>query len=1650
MQLGTRVGVSRRHLVAAALAALALAYALSHALGAGHRSLAPVVRHRPARPQPGLSSLPPAAQGPISAALGADDPAYHVNASSGGFEAANPAQRLTERFGSSGVVVRSGKTRVGLSLRAIGYGSSLAALPAASPDAKANRVTYVYPGLTEWYRNGPLGLEQGFTITRPPAGRANAALTVSLALAGATHVSLGSGGQSLTLSHAGGSSLHYGGLRVSDARGRTLHSWLELHAGGVLLRVNARDAHYPLRIDPFIQQGEKLVGTGQFGPLIPRFGYRVALSSDGNTALIGGPQDFGETGAAWVFTREAGVWKQQGSKLAGTGETGEGKFGASVALSSDGNTALIGGSEDNKKSGAAWVFTREAGVWKQQGSKLTGSGGLGSPQFGFSVALSSNGNTALIGGPGDTRTVEPEGEVTEKSKIVKGLTSMTGIEVGSEVSGAKIVPETHVIKVETVKKEVELSNAVEGTGSATSKEKLNFLTGLGAAWVFTRASEKWTEQAKLVATSGEQGSGELGTGVALSGDGNTALLGGPGDNLGAGAAWVFTFVSSKWEQQAKLADEKKEEITSEAIPGELGASVALASASSGAANTALFGAPGDNKGLGAAWVYTGSGSTWTQQGPKLTGAGEVSEEPGEKKFPGRFGASVALSSSESPTAASTALIGGPGDNKGVGAAWAFLRSGSTWTLQGSKLTGSGEVSSEAHPGEFGAGVALSSDGNTALMGGPGDNSEFGAVWAFTREGGVWKAQGSKLTGSGASARSQGGQGSSAALSSDGNTALIGGAEDDGGAAWVFTREAGVWKQQGSKLTGAEEIGEHPRFGDSVALSSDGNTALIGGPQDARIVEIEGEVTEKKAEVKGLSSTAGIFENTLVSGTKIETGTFVKKVINEHEVELSKPVEGTGTATVKEKLTFTSGGVGSAWVFTRAEGKWTQQGSKLTGAGASGAVAPRFGSTVALSSDGNTALIGGPGDRLSLGSAWWFTRAEGKWTQQEKLTGSGETGFFPEFGVGLALSGDGNTALIGAPFANFRFEVEGEVTEQSKIVKELASVTGIELGMEVKGTKIVPGTHVVKVTPPKEIELSSAVEGTGTATVKEKLTFSSAGVGAAWAFTRAEGKFTQQGSQFSGGEAKGPPQFGTSLALSANGNTALIGGPGDNSEVGAAWVFTRSGSTYTQQGPKLVGTGESGKAVFGSSVALSSEGNTALIGGPVDNNKAGATWVFARSGSTWTQQGEKLTPGSGAVGTIINYGTSAALSSEGNTALIGGPLDANRTGAAWVLFQSFPTVVTGAASGVLGSTATLNAKVNPDGSEVSECKFEYGTTEAYGSTQPCSALPGSGTSAVAVSASVAGLSPVTTYHFRIFAKNAAGSSTGQDQTFKTLPLATVVTGKAEAVTQTSATLKATVNPNGVQVSQCKLEFGLTTSYGSSAPCTPPPEGGTTEVPVSAALESLAENTTYHFRISATDANGTSVGLDETFKTTLVLGPHWYVNNVRLAEGPLENGPPVIAWGKLALEKAGGTFTCQWLAGGDLANPAGGGAAKGVFEALTSYDCEELVCEGAAGKPELIPEGEWSSVLIEEPFEVRRDRIESIALRAVCVGGTTNVQYHGMLKPEVVPGSSIGAAPAKLQFGAGSGELQSLEGTAKFAGALKFMGFEGGEILRAKKT
>jgi hypothetical protein len=145
----------------------------------------------------------------------------------------------------------------------------------------------------------------------------------------------------------------------------------------------------------------------------------------------------------------------------------------------------------------------------------------------------------------------------------------------------------------------------------------------------------------------------------------------------------------------------------------------------------------------------------------------------------------------------------------------------------------------------------------------------------------------------------------------------------------------------------------------------------------------------------------------------------------------------------------------------------------------------------------------------------------------------------------------------------------------------------------------------------------------------------------------------------------------------------------------------------------------------------------------------------------------------------------------------------------------------------------------------------------------------------------------------------------DAEFKTTaPPATVKTEPASSVSQTSATLNATVNPNGSNVSDCKFEYGTTTSYGSSAPCAQTVGSGTSNVAVSAAVSSLTANTAYHFRISATNAGGTITGADQTLKTASP-APEFG----RCVKVPAGAG----AYANAACTQLGGARTYEWFPG-----------------------------------------------------------------------------------------------------------------------------------------
>ena len=194
----------------------------------------------------------------------------------------------------------------------------------------------------------------------------------------------------------------------------------------------------------------------------------------------------------------------------------------------------------------------------------------------------------------------------------------------------------------------------------------------------------------------------------------------------------------------------------------------------------------------------------------------------------------------------------------------------------------------------------------------------------------------------------------------------------------------------------------------------------------------------------------------------------------------------------------------------------------------------------------------------------------------------------------------------------------------------------------------------------------------------------------------------------------------------------------------------------------------------------------------------------------------------------------------------------------------PTVVTTAASGITGTTATLNGTVNANNS-ATVTSFDYGLTVAYGTNIPGNPLNVSGNTVTAVNGAISGLLPNTLYHFRINGVSASGTTNGGDLTFTTSAIApTVVTQAATGVNTTIATLNGTVNANNSSTT-VTFNWGLTVAYGNTVAATPGTVSGTTVTNVLANLTGLISNTTYHFRVSGVNSAGTSNGNDMTFTT-----------------------------------------------------------------------------------------------------------------------------------------------------------------------------------------
>jgi len=374
--------------------------------------------------------------------------------------------------------------------------------------------------------------------------------------------------------------------------------------------------------------------------------------------------------------------------------------------------------------------------------------------------------------------------------------------------------------------------------------------------------------------------------------------------------------------------------------------------------------------------------------------------------------------------------------------------------------------------------------------------------------------------------------------------------------------------------------------------------------------------------------------------------------------------------------------GSAYVFTRNGTTWTQQ-QKLFGSDTT--TNDRFGTSVSVY--GDTALIGAiysDGNEVDSGAVYVFIHTGSIWTQQAKLIASdGAAGQY--FGFSVSLSGD--TALIGAPLDVNNGVISGSVYVFTRI--------GTTWSQQAKLLALNGATYAY-------FGISVSLDG-NTALIGANMDTDNGSMsGSAYVFNRSGTTWSQQ-AKLLASDGAWNDRFGDSVSLA--GNTALIGASQDDDngvDSGSAYVFTRTGATWSQQAKLLASDGAT-QDWFGFSVSL--VGDTALIGAYGYDDK-GSTYVFTRTANTWIQQ-QNLLASDGTIGE--SFGISVSL--DGNTALIGANADNNSKGSAYVFKgpnqpPSPPTIV-GPSWGLINVNYTFCINVTDPNADNIYCKWDWG-------------------------------------------------------------------------------------------------------------------------------------------------------------------------------------------------------------------------------------------------------------------------------------------------------------------------------------------------------
>ncbi|HTN91300.1 MAG TPA: hypothetical protein VL242_46845 [Sorangium sp.] len=467
--------------------------------------------------------------------------AYSAAPTADGVRVDNPAQGFAARLTGAGVRIaprRDAGWSWSIAASRWGCAGQLAPVAAAEPEARGHRIEYRRAGLTEWYVNGPLGLEQGFTLPARPCADEGAEVVIELSLGDGLEATLVEGGAAVSLrAPSGREVLRYTDLHGVDAAGRALPARLEVEERRLAIRVDAAGAVYPVVIDPLVWADQGVLVASEPGKA--PVGRAVAVWED--TAVVG-VNEHGErggaSGSAHVFVRAGSAWSEQQRLAPAAGASPADQFGAAVAISGD--TIVVGAPGDDARgaaSGAAYVFTRAGSAWSQP-KKLLPDGEAAGDRFGSSVAIS--GDTIVVGADehGDRGAGSGAayifGRVGSTWSQQQKLLPADGA-AGDHFGHALAVEEDTIVVGSP-------GDVVRGVGS-------------GSAVVFARADSAWSQRQKLLPLRPATGD-RFGSSVAISG--STIVVGARGEDderngANSGAAYVFGHAGSSWSEPQRLA-----------------------------------------------------------------------------------------------------------------------------------------------------------------------------------------------------------------------------------------------------------------------------------------------------------------------------------------------------------------------------------------------------------------------------------------------------------------------------------------------------------------------------------------------------------------------------------------------------------------------------------------------------------------------------------------------------------------------------------------------------------------------------------------------------------------------------------------------------------------------------------------------------------------------------------------------------------------------------------------------------------------------------------------------------------------------------------------------------------------------------------------